>query len=214
MEASGLRGRGGAGFLDRTQVALRARRRGRQKYVICNADEGDPGAFMDRSIVEGDPHSVLEGMAIAAYAIGASEGYVYVRAEYPLAVKRLRNAIDEARERGFLGKDILGSGFSFDVRVKEGAGAFVCGEETALMASIEGQPRHAARPPAVPRGLGAVGKADLHQQRRDAAPTSRGSPPTAPRPTRASAPVRARAPRSSRSPARCTAAASSRCRWA
>jgi NADH-quinone oxidoreductase subunit F len=106
--------------------------------MIVNADEGDPGAFMDRSILEGDPHSVLEGLSIGAYAIGASEGYVYVRAEYPLAVRRLKIAIADARERGFLGRDILGSGFSFDVRVKEGAGAFVCGEETALIASIEG----------------------------------------------------------------------------
>jgi NADH:ubiquinone oxidoreductase subunit F (NADH-binding)/(2Fe-2S) ferredoxin len=148
LEASGLRGRGGAGFLTGRKWRFTRDAAGDKKYVICNADEGDPGAFMDRSIVEGDPHTVLEGMAIAAYAIGASEGYVYVRAEYPLAVKRLRKAIEDARGRGFLGTDILGSGFSFDVKVKEGAGAFVCGEETALMASIEGRrgmPR--VRPP-------------------------------------------------------------------
>ncbi|TLM80418.1 MAG: NADH-quinone oxidoreductase subunit NuoF [Actinobacteria bacterium] len=148
MKASGLRGRGGAGFLTGQKWLFTRAAPGEVKYVICNADEGDPGAFMDRSVIEGDPHSVLEGMAVAAYAIGAHEGYVYVRAEYPLAVRRLRRAIESARERGFLGEDILGSGFGFDVRIKEGAGAFVCGEETALMASIagdRGMPR--VRPP-------------------------------------------------------------------
>jgi NADH:ubiquinone oxidoreductase subunit F (NADH-binding)/(2Fe-2S) ferredoxin len=148
IEASGLRGRGGAGFLTGRKWRFTRDADGDQKYVICNADEGDPGAFMDRSIIEGDPHSVLEGMAIAAYAVGASEGYVYVRAEYPMAVKRLRMAIKHATERGLLGSDILGTGFSFSVHVKEGAGAFVCGEETALMTSIEGKrgmPR--VRPP-------------------------------------------------------------------
>ena len=109
-----------------------------KKYVICNADEGDPGAFMDRSVLEGDPHKVLEGMAICGYAIGADEGYIYVRAEYPLAIKRLRIAIDQAEQMGLLGKSIFGSKFSFKIHIKEGAGAFVCGEETALMASIEG----------------------------------------------------------------------------
>jgi NADH-quinone oxidoreductase subunit F len=136
---SGLRGRGGAGFPTGVKWNLCRKQPAEPKYMIVNADEGDPGAFMDRSILEGDPHSVLEGLIIAAYAIGASEGYVYVRAEYPLAVRRLKIAIADARERGFLGKDILGSGFSFDVLVKEGAGAFVCGEETALIASIEGK---------------------------------------------------------------------------
>jgi NADH-quinone oxidoreductase subunit F len=135
---SGLRGRGGAGFPTGVKWGLCRKQPAEPKYMIVNADEGDPGAFMDRSILEGDPHSVLEGLSIGAYAIGASEGYVYVRAEYPLAVRRLKIAIADARERGFLGRDILGSGFSFDVRVKEGAGAFVCGEETALIASIEG----------------------------------------------------------------------------
>jgi NADH:ubiquinone oxidoreductase subunit F (NADH-binding)/Pyruvate/2-oxoacid:ferredoxin oxidoreductase delta subunit len=121
---------------------------GEPKYIICNADEGDPGAFMDRSTMEGDPHTVIEGMGIAAYAIGAAEGYIYIRAEYPLAVKRLRTALKQAEERGFLGENILGSSFSFRIHVKEGAGAFVCGEETALLASIEGKrglPR--SRPP-------------------------------------------------------------------
>ncbi len=136
---SGLRGRGGAGFPTGTKWDLCRKQPAEPKYVIVNADEGDPGAFMDRSILEGDPHAVLEGLMIAAYAIGASEGYVYARAEYPLAVKRLKIAIGDARARGFLGDDILGSGFSFDVHVKEGAGAFVCGEETALIASIEGR---------------------------------------------------------------------------
>jgi len=136
---SGLRGRGGAGFP--TGLKWRSTREagGDHKYVICNGDEGDPGAFMDRNILEGDPHRVIEGMAIGAYAIGSSKGFFYVRAEYPLAVSRLKHAIEQARDRGFLGENIMGSGFSFDVEVKEGAGAFVCGEETALLASIEGR---------------------------------------------------------------------------
>ncbi|MBI4186911.1 MAG: NADH-quinone oxidoreductase subunit NuoF [Chloroflexi bacterium] len=148
VQRSGLRGRGGAGFPTGLKWEFCRNSPGDQKYVVCNADEGDPGAFMDRSIMEADPHIVLEGMAIAAYAIGASEGYIYIRAEYPLAVKRLRIAIKQAEEKGFLGDRILGSDFSLMVHVKEGAGAFVCGEETALMASIEGRrgmPR--SRPP-------------------------------------------------------------------
>ena len=139
VKRSGLRGRGGAGFSTGQKWEFCYKAPGNEKYMICNADEGDPGAFMDRSIMEGDPNTVLEGMIIAAYAIGASEGYIYCRAEYPLAIKRLYIAIEQAEERGFLGKDILGSGFNFSVHVKEGAGAFVCGEETALMASIEGK---------------------------------------------------------------------------
>lgn len=135
---SGLRGRGGGGFPTGFKWSLAARNESDMKYVICNADEGDPGAFMDRSVLEGDPHSVLEGMIICGKAIGASFGYIYCRAEYPLAIRRLEIAIDEAREKGYLGKDILGSGFSFDLKIKQGAGAFVCGEETALIASIEG----------------------------------------------------------------------------
>jgi NADH-quinone oxidoreductase subunit F len=136
---SGLRGRGGAGFPTGLKWRFTKQAEGSPKYVICNADEGDPGAFMDRSTLEGDPHSVLEGMTIAAYAIGASAGYIYIRAEYPLAVNRLRTAIRQAKEKGLLGDRILGTDFSFDIRIKEGAGAFVCGEETALIASIEGE---------------------------------------------------------------------------
>jgi NADH-quinone oxidoreductase subunit F len=136
---SGLRGRGGAGFPTGVKWGLARKSPGSQKYVICNADEGDPGAFMDRSVLESDPHSVIEGMLIAGYAIGASEGYIYVRAEYPLAVKRLEIALAQARERGFIGDGILGSDFDFNISIRQGAGAFVCGEETALMMSIEGR---------------------------------------------------------------------------
>ena len=146
--ASGLRGRGGAGFPTGRKWSFAAVNEADQKYVCCNADEGDPGAFMDRSILEGDPHVVLEAMAIAGYAIGASQGYIYVRAEYPIAVHRLQIAIKQAREYGLLGKDIFGTGFNFDIDLRLGAGAFVCGEETALMTSIEGhrgEPR--PRPP-------------------------------------------------------------------
>jgi NADH-quinone oxidoreductase subunit F len=158
VERSGLRGRGGAGFPTGLKWRFCRRARGDAKYMICNADEGDPGAFMDRSVLESDPHSVLEGMAVAAYAIGASQGYVYARAEYPLAVVRLRKAIAQAEESGLLGDDILGSGFGFHIQLKEGAGAFVCGEETALLASIEGRrgmPR--SRPP-FPANEGLFGK--------------------------------------------------------
>jgi len=145
---SGLRGRGGGGFPTGRKWALCAPNKAPQKYVVCNADEGDPGAFMDRSILEGDPHSIIEAMAICGYAIGATKGYVYVRAEYPIAVKRLQTAIDKAKEYGLLGKNIFDSGFDFDLEIRLGAGAFVCGEETALMTSIEGnrgEPR--PRPP-------------------------------------------------------------------
>lgn len=139
IKESGLRGRGGAGFLTGTKWELAAQAKGDKKFIVCNGDEGDPGAFMDRSVMEGDPHRVLEGMAIAAYAIGANEGFIYVRAEYPLAVKRLQLAVEEANRYGLLGDNILGSNFSFQIKIKEGAGAFVCGEETALLASIEGK---------------------------------------------------------------------------
>ena len=148
IKRSGLRGRGGAGFPTGTKWEFCRNAPGDQKYMICNADEGDPGAFMDRATMEGDPHTVIEGLIIAAYAQGASEGYIYIRAEYPLAVKRVRLALQQAEERNLLGDNILGSDFNFHVHVKEGAGAFVCGEETALMASIEGKrgmPR--SRPP-------------------------------------------------------------------
>ncbi len=148
MLASGLRGRGGAGFPTGLKWKFAAANTADQKYACCNADEGDPGAFMDRSVLEGDPHSVLEAMAIAGYAIGASQGYIYIRAEYPIAVKRLQIAIQQARDYGLLGKNIFDSGFDFDIDIRLGAGAFVCGEETALMTSIEGkrgEPR--VRPP-------------------------------------------------------------------
>ncbi|MGD2080843.1 MAG: NADH-quinone oxidoreductase subunit NuoF [Nitrospirota bacterium] len=148
IKKSGLRGRGGAGFPTGTKWEICRGVEADRKYIICNADEGDPGAFMDRSIIEGNPHAVIEGMIIAAHCIGADSGYVYIRAEYPLAVERLRRALDEARAKNLLGTNILGNGFDFDIKVKLGAGAFVCGEETALIASIEGQrgmPR--AKPP-------------------------------------------------------------------
>jgi len=136
---SGLRGRGGGGFPTGLKWKFARGSEGEKKYIICNADEGDPGAFMDRSILEGDPHAVLEGMMIAAYAIGSDEAYVYVRAEYPLAIKRLRLAIEQCEKKGFLGEGIFGSDYRFNIKIKEGAGAFVCGEETALIASIEGK---------------------------------------------------------------------------
>lgn len=139
IKISGLRGRGGAGFPTWFKWDAAKKNEADQKYMVCNADEGDPGAFMDRSILEGDPHSLLEGMIIGAYVIGASEGVIYVRAEYPLAIARLETAIRQSKEKGFLGKNILGSGFSYDIRIKAGAGAFVCGEETALIASLEGE---------------------------------------------------------------------------
>ena len=136
---SGLRGRGGAGYPTGLKWSTVAKTQEQKKYVICNADEGDPGAFMDRSVLESDPHRVLEGMTIAAFAVGANHGYVYVRAEYPLAIKRLRNAIKQAEKNGFLGSNVCGTTFSFKVEVRLGAGAFVCGEETALIGSVEGK---------------------------------------------------------------------------
>ena len=155
---SGLRGRGGGGFPTGRKWALCAPNKADQKYVVCNADEGDPGAFMDRSILEGDPHAVIEAMAICGYAVGATKGYVYVRAEYPIAVTRLQKAIDDAKAYGLLGKNIFDSGFDFDLEIKLGAGAFVCGEETALMTSIEGN-RGEPRPrPPYPAVKGLFGK--------------------------------------------------------
>ncbi len=148
VKKSGLRGRGGAGFPTGLKWELTRKSKGERKYIVCNADEGDPGAFMDRSVLEGDPHTVLEAMAIGGYAIGANQGYIYVRAEYPLAIERLNIAISQAKEYGFLGQNIMGSNFDFDIEIRIGAGAFVCGEETALIASIEGkrgQPR--VKPP-------------------------------------------------------------------
>ncbi len=158
VKDSGLRGRGGGGFPTGLKWSFAAKNAADQKYVVCNADEGDPGAFMDRSILEGDPHCIIEAMAICGYAIGASEGYVYVRAEYPIAVKRLQLAIDQAKEYGLLGKNIFDSGFDFDLHIRLGAGAFVCGEETALMTSIEGN-RGEPRPrPPFPAVKGLFGK--------------------------------------------------------
>ena len=155
---SGLRGRGGGGFPTGLKWKLAKQNDADQKYVCCNADEGDPGAFMDRSILEGDPHAVLEAMAIAGYAIGASQGYIYVRAEYPIAVERLKIAIQQAREMELLGKDIFGTGFDFDIDLRLGAGAFVCGEETALMTSIEGNRGEPKPRPPYPAQKGLFGK--------------------------------------------------------
>lgn len=158
---SGLKGRGGAGFPTGLKWRFTAANKGGKSYVVCNGDEGDPGAFMDRSVMEGDPHKLLEGMAIAAFAIGADEGYIYVRAEYPLAIQRLRKAIADAEERHYLGKNIMGTDFSFTLHIKEGAGAFVCGEESALLASIEGE-RGMPRPkPPFPANKGLFGRPTL-----------------------------------------------------
>lgn len=161
IEKSGLRGRGGGGFPCGRKWRFTAANKGGKSYVVCNGDEGDPGAFMDRSVMEGDPHKLLEGMAIAGYAIGADEAYIYVRAEYPLAIHRLKVAIKEAEERGYLGNHIMGSDFNFEIHIKEGAGAFVCGEETALIASIEGE-RGMPRPkPPFPANKGLFGRPTL-----------------------------------------------------
>ena len=158
MATSGLRGRGGAGFPVGTKWSISRKSTGDAKYLICNADEGDPGAFMDRALLEGDPHGVLEGMLIAAYAIGCTHGFIYVRAEYPIAVRHVHIALHQVRERGLLGNNILGTGFDFDIEVREGAGAFVCGEETALIGSLEGN-RGMARPrPPFPAEKGYLGQ--------------------------------------------------------
>jgi NADH-quinone oxidoreductase subunit F len=158
VKTSGLRGRGGAGFPTWFKWDAARRNKGDVKYIVCNADEGDPGAFMDRSVLEGDPHAVLEGMAIAGYAMGAAEGVIYVRAEYPLAIKRLEIAMEQARKNSFLGKNIMGTGFDFDIRIKKGAGAFVCGEETALIASLEGERGMPRLKPPFPAERGYWGK--------------------------------------------------------
>jgi len=158
MKASGLRGRGGAGFPCWQKWIFSKNVEADQKYVVCNADEGDPGAYMDRSVLEGDPHSVLEAMTLAGYAVGATQGFIYIRAEYPLAIDRLNLAIDQARERGLLGDNILGSGFAFDIELRLGAGAFVCGEETALLASIEGKRGMPVPRPPFPAVKGLWGK--------------------------------------------------------
>lgn len=161
VKKSGLRGRGGGGFPTGLKWEFTQKAAGDVKYVLCNADEGDPGAFMDRSVLEGDPHAVLEGMIIAGFAISAKQGYIYCRAEYPLAIKRLQIAIEQAREHGYLGKDILGSGFDFDIEIFHGAGAFVCGEETALITSIEGNRGMPRNRPPYPANEGLYGKPTL-----------------------------------------------------
>ena len=161
IKKSGLRGRGGAGFPTGKKWELTKQSEGKQKYVVCNADEGDPGAFMDRSILEGDPHSVLEAMVIAGYSIGADKGFIYVRAEYPIAVHRLKIAIEQARKYGILGKNIFGTGFNFDIEIRLGAGAFVCGEETALLESIEGKRGQPRVKPPYPAQSGLWGKPTL-----------------------------------------------------
>ncbi|XFO65799.1 NADP-reducing hydrogenase subunit HndC [Sporomusa silvacetica DSM 10669] len=158
IKVAGLRGRGGAGFPTWFKWNAARQSKGEIKYVVCNADEGDPGAFMDRSVLEGDPHTLLEGMAICGYAIGASEGHIYCRAEYPLAIKRLEIAIADAKQRNLLGKNIMGSNFSFDMKIKKGAGAFVCGEETALIASLEGERGMPRLKPPFPAQSGFWGK--------------------------------------------------------
>jgi NADH:ubiquinone oxidoreductase subunit F (NADH-binding) len=155
---SGLRGRGGGGFPTGLKWKFTAANKGGQSFVICNADEGDPGAFMDRAVLEGDPHAVIEAMIICGYAISATQGYVYIRAEYPLAVERLQYAIDKAYEYGLLGKGVLGSNFDFDLEIRLGAGAFVCGEETALIASIEGERGMPRNKPPYPASSRFVGK--------------------------------------------------------
>ena len=158
VKDSGLKGRGGAGFSTGMKWSFAAPNKADQKYIICNADEGDPGAFMDRSVLEGDPHAVLEAMAIAGYAIGATKGYIYVRAEYPIAVRRLKIAIEQARELGLLGKNIFNTGFDFDIEIRLGAGAFVCGEETALLQSLEGKRGMSRNKPPFPANKGLWGK--------------------------------------------------------
>ena len=158
IQKSGLRGRGGAGFPTGLKWRFTREAKGDPKYIVCNADEGDPGAFMNRNVLEGDPHRVIEGMIIGAYVIGAKEGFIYCRAEYPLAIKRLNIAIEQAREKGFLGENILGSGFSFELSIMEGAGAFVCGEETALLASLGGKRGMPNLRPPYPSTKGYLGK--------------------------------------------------------
>ncbi|MEG1829921.1 MAG: NAD(P)H-dependent oxidoreductase subunit E, partial [Cellulosilyticaceae bacterium] len=158
IKKSGLRGRGGGGFPTGLKWEFAYKNQSDQKYVVCNADEGDPGAFMDRSILEGDPHSIVEAMAVCGYSIGATKGLVYIRAEYPLAIKRLETAIESARQYGLLGEDILGTGFNFDIEIKFGAGAFVCGEETALIHSMEGMRGEPTTKPPFPAESGYWGK--------------------------------------------------------
>ena len=214
ITASGLRGRGGGGYPTGLKWSTVFKAKGAKKFVICNADEGDPGAFMDRSVLEGDPHRVLEGMAIAAFAIGADQGYVYVRGEYPLAIERLKTAIKQAERQQFLGGRIFDTGFSFRVDIRIGAGAFVCGEETALIASIEGS-RGTPRPrPPYPAISGLWGHPTLINNVETYANVAADRPQRRQLVRRRSAPRRARARRCSRWPARSRAPGWSRCRWA
>ncbi len=201
MLNSGLRGRGGGGFPTGRKWLLTQQVSSEKKYVVCNGDEGDPGAFMDGAVMEGNPHAVLEGMLIAGYAIGADEGYIYVRAEYPLAIRSLRRAIEQAEEAGILGEHVMGSPFSFGIHIKEGAGAFVCGEETALIASIEGQRACLDRSRRSPRSRASGASPPLSTTSRPT-PTSRRSFSTAPTGSRAAASRSRRGPRRSRLPAR------------
>ena len=215
VKASGLRGRGGAGFPTGMKWEAGLKAQGDVKYVVCNADEGDPGAYMDRSTIEGDPHSVIESMIICGKAIGANQGFVYIRAEYPLAVDRLKIALQQARESGLLGKNILGSGFDFDIEIRLGAGAFVCGEETALHPLHRGKARNADPEAPLSRAVGPLGKTDRHQQRRDLCERipvilNEGSLLV----QRKSEPRTPRERRSSRSPVRYRTRDSSKCRWA
>jgi bidirectional [NiFe] hydrogenase diaphorase subunit len=201
IEASGLRGRGGAGYPTARKWALLHDAPGEHKYVVANGDEGDPGAYMDRTIMDSDPHRVLEGMALAAYATGADRGFVYVRAEYPLAIERLERAIRAAKRAKLLGRSVLGTSFAFDVEVRVGAGAFVCGEETALMASIEGRRGTPSLRPPYPTERGLWGAPTMINNVETLAnvPAIVGA---GPRRSPLSAPPRAVAPRSSRSPGR------------
>ncbi len=193
LKRSGLRGRGGAGFPTWLKWKLtKDVSSDVRKYVVCNADEGDPGAYMDRSTLEGDPHSILEAMTICGRTVGAAHGYIYIRAEYPLAIQRLETAIAQAREMGLLGKDILGSGFDFDIELRLGAGAFVCGEETALLTSIEGNRGHAGAAAALPLRAGPLGQADGDQQRRDLGQRPRDPHARAPTGSRRSAPTKSK----------------------
>ena len=208
IEASGLRGRGGAGFPTGNEMGRRSRTPlGRElKYVLCNGDEGDPGAFMDRMLLESFPYRIIEGMAIAARAVGAREGFFYIRAEYPLAVKRIDEAIEVCDKRGFLGEKILGSDFNLQLSVKEGAGAFVCGEETALIASIEGRRGMPRLRPPFPAAMRACGKSRRWSTTSKPTPSCRGFSAMERKRSPRSAPPRARGRRFSRWPARCAAA--------
>ena len=213
VKAAKLRGRGGAGFLTGNKWEFLSKAKADQKYVICNADEGDPGAYMNRNEIESDPHALLEGMIIGGYVMGATEGIIYVRAEYPLAVHHLNRAIEQAREYGLLGENILGRGFKFDIEIVEGAGAFVCGEETALIASLEGQAGRRGPARRFPRkkGSGAIRRTSITSKPGTTLlPSSRKAQPGSQKPEVPEAP----APRSFLSSAKCIIPAWSKCRSA